>query len=162
MRSEPDVIDSANEILGEVLDHHGVTRKALRDRCGRDLSTISRYLSGEKTVPAGVLRAAFELTGDLRLLRLVIGSVPIELRPLAELPAPAAPITIQALLPRACESARNAVTGVEAMASIVADGRVDDSDRRAIREFTIAANAAIRDLSLLTSAMAAYEGASAS
>jgi hypothetical protein len=65
------------DLLKTVIEDHGVAVIRLAERAGYDDKTVYRYLLGERTLPSNVIRAAFELTHDIRLLGLVAGVVPI-------------------------------------------------------------------------------------
>lgn len=162
MRTEPDVMPYDSTLLSEIAQQHPTfSVKALAFRSGRDISTIYRYLAGEKTIPSDVLRSAFELTLDIRLVGLIAGGVPLKIEALTP-PEPGAASGIHPLpavaemLPRACESAKKAVAGVEYISKIVADGRVAKSDAADIEKFRETAAQCQRDLALLTAALAAH------
>ena len=148
------------EILGDVLRERGVSIEALADRSGYDDKSIYRYLSGERTLPSNVLRAAFELTGDGRLLRLVTGAVPVCVHPLGSCSSSssgAAAIQTAAAhrvppLPDTLINAGNAIesTGkiVRYLRDILQDGRVDVKDLVGLEKFVAEATRAGDNLAL--------------
>ncbi len=180
MKCEPDVIEHAAELLREITGDGGpLTPKRLAALTDRDLSTIYRYLNGEKTIPSIVLRAAFEDTLDPRIVQLISGRVAGAFiiatdrpgvfvcaccasrndsagrseRPVRTPPQPAAPPPVEQLVPTACESVKQTADALAYIAKITADGLIDASDDTAIANFKKHAAAAQRDLSLLTAAL---------
>lgn len=142
MKDEFDVTRASLEILHQVLHEHAITCKQLSLAADRDLSTVSRYLSGEKTIPIEVYRAIFCLTRDLRIIGLVNGNVPVVVslaRPAdaaSVLTARAAPPRrppLNQLLPETCAACRSSADAVEYVGKIVADGKFDRSDLTALR-----------------------------
>lgn len=77
-----DVSDD-NVLLDQVMSSHGVTVTQLALESGRSASTIYKYLSGDMTTPTIIWRSIYRLTGDHRIVELLLGStdfvfVPIE------------------------------------------------------------------------------------
>lgn len=169
MRSEADVNGFDVELLGDVLDTHQLSPKAAAQIVNRDRSTVSRYLSGEKTIPVDVFRSLFERTRDMRLLGLISGAIPLDFTFViaAQLVAPQDAAGEQPgfirippmsdLLPRTLESIKRAAMGAEHMAKIVSDGRVDESDKLTLASFRRDANKARADLAICLAALDAYE-----
>ena len=142
MRSEPNAMDNAAELLSRMIDDEQViSRKRLADLTGRDKSTISRYLNGEATVPVFVLRAAFAATRDMRLLQLVGGEVPI--RPVILLAcevSPGQPVgqripPLDQCMPQTLAAIKAAAASAEHLSAIVADGKFDSRDLAEAAEF---------------------------
>lgn len=145
MTNEIDVMPYDATLLAKVLEERGVTVLALASRAGYDDKSIYRYLAGERTCPSTVLRAAFELTGDLRIIGLIAGAVPICVHPVGVAPAasgsapppPAQRIPpVDQLFPQAADAIEHLSRSLKYMHKIVADGRVDQSDAAAIESFT--------------------------
>lgn len=150
MIADVDAMPYDARLLQQLIDERALTVEALAQRSGYDDKTIYRYLAGERTCPSMVLRAAFELTRDLRVLALVTGGVPLvklgradgRVPPLAE----AMDETLDAV-EKAADSARY-------MHRITRDNRFDASDFAAADKFSTHAG---RAQVCLANAMAAIE-----
>ncbi|MFO0971849.1 MAG: hypothetical protein U1A27_00210 [Phycisphaerae bacterium] len=156
MRSEPDVTSHDLDILHQVLSDHEISPKALGAWVNRDVTTISRYLSGERTIPLDVYRAVYERTRDPRLMQLMAGTIPISVTLIIAAPASAHLPPIPPLpeyLPRACAAVRDCAQAVEQIGAIVADRQITVQDGVAVRTFRAAAAAAIRELQTLLAAV---------
>lgn len=131
MTNEYDVMPFDATLLSEVLTHHNVSAKAVAARAGYDLTSIYRYLSGERTIPSTVIRAAFELTHDPRLVELVSGTVAVQvIKPqLINIPP------IEELMAQTAEAAKSAVDALAYVGRMIADGRIDAGDAHAIANF---------------------------
>lgn len=165
MIADHDAMPYDADVLKAVMDQHGITVLALAHRSGFDDKTIYRYLIGERTCPSMVLRAAYELTGDFRLVTLVLGARPLILDMRGEAcksgepstptptrtPPPLPPIS--ELMPTAVRSVKNVADSLDYIAKIVSDGVIDASDAVAKDKFNEHASAAINDLSRLMAAM---------
>lgn len=133
---EPDVPLDA-ELLEQVLSQHEITIAALSRRAGIASKTIYRYLSGERTIPSDCLRAAFELTGDLRIIGLITGSVPIQCVALTEDqagPAGARPSPVrlpppEQWLQESCQATKQLAEATTYLAKVWQDREVTESDR---------------------------------
>lgn len=165
MKSEPDAMPFDAEVLRNLIDENKLTAKRLAMLSGRDLSTIYRYLQGDKTTPSDVLRAAFEETHDGRILGLVTGRVPvnpviliteIESNRPGQTPARIPPIG--QCMDRTIDAIKAAAAGAEHMAHIIADGKFDQADLQQAAEYERDAHAAIEALSLSLAAIAAHKG----
>lgn len=149
------------EILTDVLRERGVTVDALAERAGYDDKSIYRYMSGERTLPSIVIRAAFELTCDGRLLRLITGAVPVCVHLVASSssfgPAAAATQTAAAghrvpPFPDTLVNAGNAIESagkiIRYLRDILQDGRVDVKDLVSLEKFIHEATRAGENLAL--------------
>lgn len=137
------------EVLQQVMDSHGLTVKHIAARTGIAQQSVYKYMGGIRTLPSDVLRAAFELSGDTRILALITGSVPVEFSlPCARHEAPAGngeacigrnqPVRvppIDQVLPQTLDTARRVVECGEYLAKIFADGRFDRNDLAAAAKF---------------------------
>lgn len=69
-------------LLEELNDNGRLNYKQLAAASRRHQATIYRYMSGDLTIPVAVLNAAFRLTGDLRIVLLITGGVPVQIQAL--------------------------------------------------------------------------------
>lgn len=134
------------EVLQQVMETHDLTVKALANRSGFAEKSIYKYLSEVRTLPSEVLRAAFDLTYDSRLVMLITGSARVEIVLHTE-PAgdsshntrPARPpISTQPLqetLPGMLHCLREATRGTQHLYDIMKDGVVDLHDLAHIAKF---------------------------
>ncbi|MFH1417288.1 MAG: hypothetical protein ABII12_03265 [Planctomycetota bacterium] len=156
------------EVLQQVMQTHDVTANQLANRSGLAAKSIYKYLSDQRTLPSDVLRAAFELTCDLRLLGLISGIIPIthqfvfcrgpacnDARPQVAKPARIPPVG--ELLPRTSKSIEELAKALPYIGKILEDGKIDDSDRVAIQRFHGHAAAAMADISRVDAALDAHE-----
>lgn len=125
------------QIVAAVLRDRGVSIDQLAERAGYDDKTIYRYLTGERTLPSIVLRAAFELTLDARLIRLITGAIPACLT-FPGSPAPAnRPVRVRPLADGLTD-AGNAIesTGklVRYLRTVLRDGAIDGKDLSALEK----------------------------
>ena len=162
MKSEPNTVGYDAQLLSQIIDdERAFTRKRLCELVDKDTSTISRYLCGEATIPLSVFRAVFELTGDLRILRLLTGTVPVVL--LSESAQPAGGPTRQRVppleqcLPTTLKGAARAVESGQHLAEVMKDGKFDRADAPQAAEFKRDANSAIELLTLTIAAIEAHE-----
>lgn len=150
-------------LIQRLIDEQKITVAALANRSGFDDKTIYGYLGGRNTLPSMVLRAAYELTGDFRVVALVLGVRPLILdmrcdacksRETPKRTPPAQPLPpISELVPTAVRSVKATAEALGYIASITADGVIDKSDTVAREKFMEHAADAMRDLSRLMAAM---------
>ncbi len=147
------------ELLGRVLDDHDVPAKRLAHAAGLHSATIYRYLSGEKTLPSTVLRAAFELTHDSRLVNLITGNVPVAYQIVGSAEGGAVgtgrPLRVPPIAQiddHASEAVENAAKCMRYILAILKDGRVDASDRTAGESFKKHEAAAVLHFALVRAA----------
>lgn len=170
MTSEFDVMPYDATLLAKVIEERGITVQALAARAGYDDKSVYRYLSGERTTPSTVFRAAFELTGDVRLVTLVSGSVPVCWHTIGHThPAqangpqnqqprePERIPPIDQLFPQASTAIEQLAASLKYIHKIVADGRIDASDGKAIDSFNRHAAEAQRLIALTTAAVSAHQ-----
>lgn len=160
MTTETDVMPYDATLLARVLEERGVSIQALANRAGYDDKSVYRYLAGERTIPSTVLRAAFELTGDLRLIHLIAGAVPLAVGVLsaaapaaAGRPEPLRVPPIDQLFTRAADALEQLTRSIRYVHKIAADGRIDQSDDAAIENFRGHAAEAQRLIALTTAAL---------
>lgn len=150
-RIEDNDMSGDHELLRDILDDHAVPAKWLADRIGKHVSQVYRYMGDSGPyIPSLVWRMLFEKTGDLRILKLVVGDVPLAVVPLtaddnvyAALEAPSI---------RKLHAMRQRQIDAETeILNILADGKVDAADRPAVARYEknfdamIAAQVQIRD-----------------
>lgn len=121
-------------ILSAVLDEYGITVKQLASLTGRAGSTIYKYLAGEATIPSVVWRAVYAKTRDYRILQLIIGDMAIAVVATDDIPdAEDQAASLDMLL-----TERQAQLQCEQLVlNILADGKVDRSDRAMIEEYKL-------------------------
>ncbi len=154
MTTEHDVMPYDATLLARVIDDSQVSVQAVANRSGYDDKSIYRYLTGERTVPSSVLRAAFELTRDVRLVQLVAGSVPVVL--VSSGPAPIRIPPVETLFPQATEALESLARSLRYVHKIAADRRIDAGDDTAIENFKTHAAEAQRLIALTTAAMESH------
>ena len=155
------------DLLGQVIEDHNLPAKRLACLCSINPSTLYRYLSGEKTLPSKVLRAAFEETGDIRLLSLITGRRVLTFKPVlscshtnsngSQSSATSVRIPpVDELMSKLLESIQNLGNAAPYMGVILKDHKVDRSDRRAKDNFTRHASDCRRNLALAEAALEAH------
>ncbi len=157
------------EVLQEVMQTHDLTVKQLASRSGIAQKSIYKYLSEVRTLPSEVLRAAFEMTLDHRLLSLITGVIPVihqavfDGGPACAMQSHRTGATSQVRLPpinellrRTCESIEAAAKAAPYMARIIEDGRVNEMDAADIAKFREHSTAARENLSLMEAAIEAH------
>ena len=169
MIADIDAMPHDAALIQRLIDEQKITVAALANRSGFDDKTIYGYLVGRCTLPSLVLRAAFELTQDFRLVGLVTGIIPLIVdrtrcacqssgtdqcgtESVKRRTPPLPPVS--ELLPLAIASVKAAADSLGYIAVITSDGVVDPaSDRYAIEKFNQHAAEAINDLSRLMAAL---------
>ena len=167
MIGEHDDMPYDASLLKTVIEDHGITVQALAARSGYDDKSIYRYLLGERTLPSNVLRAAFELTKDMRLPGLIFGGVVIgivcgkcaarcaaggdETKPTPQRvpPLPDAMAAVLVAIERAAASGKY-------MHEIARDGKFDASDMMAAEKFERDATEAEKHLQIAVAAIRHY------
>lgn len=124
-------VSDDNILLGTILDEHGITVKQLAMLTGRAASTVYRYCSGEATIPSIVWRVLFKKTQDTRIIALVTGDMPLIFVPLRtngiKLDADA--------LAKMLDVRQKQIKCEQYVLNILADGKVDKSDRAMIERY---------------------------
>ena len=124
-------VSDDNILLSSIIDEHGITVKQLAMQTGRAASTVYRYLSGEATIPSIVWRVLFKKTQDARIVPLVTGDVPLILVPLRPMCAKLDADAMGKML----EVRKNQIKCEQYVLNIMADGKVDESDRNIIDKY---------------------------
>lgn len=157
MTTEYDAMPYDATLLSDVISQHNITVPALAMRSGYDDKSIYRYLSGERTVPSTVIRAAFELTLDMRLVGLVSGMIPVSMMvaKFSNAKPPRIP-PLDQLIPETCNATKSAAEALQYIARILADSKIDATDKTAIENYKRHSAAAQRCLSLVDAAVSSY------
>lgn len=141
MIQEPGAMPQDAETLRDVIEDRGVSVKALAYRLGVNKSTIYKYLSGDLAIQPIVLRTAFEMTYDSRIVELVTGPIPVVVQ-LMELAgasdATSSPLRIppiDQLLREAASAVESAAKSLPHVGDVLSDGKVDARDRVSIDRF---------------------------
>lgn len=71
--NRPESSSFAANVLRMLVAEGKVSATELAFLADRDVATIHRYLGGTEVIPVDVIRAAYEQTGDIRVLKLVAG-----------------------------------------------------------------------------------------
>lgn len=117
--------------LAEIMDAYGINVKRLSQKTGRACSTLYKYLAGEATIPSIVWRALFEMTKDSRIVSLITGEVPVMMVPLYAGNLRVDKATLEHLL----EVRKKQIECEQYVLKILADGRVDSSDKAAVKKY---------------------------
>ena len=118
-------------LLTDILEERSITVKQLSLATGRGAATAYKYCAGEATIPSVIWRVLFSLTEDQRILRLITGE-----RPCVAVALNAGPIrldkpTIENLL----TVRQHQLDSERCILEIIADGRVDEQDRKVIERY---------------------------
>ncbi len=175
MIADIDAMPNDAALIQRLIDEQKLTVAAIANRSGFDDKTIYGYLSGRNTLPSLVIRAAFELTGDFRLVGLIVGARPTYIAcacpdclsrvahqhnaaPSAHREQTAATRTpplppVNQLVPLAVQSVKATADALDYMTRITQDGVIDPvSDKVAIEKFHQHAADSINNLSRLMAA----------
>lgn len=118
-------------VLQQVMDDHDITVKRLCNETGRAEPTVYRYRTGEATVPMFVWRTMYRLTGDQRILKLILGEEPFQVVPLYGGDVNVDTATLEQLLKMRQEQ----INCERAALSILADGEINSHDRPEIEKY---------------------------
>lgn len=152
MIADMDATPHDARVLQQLIDERAFTVEALAYRSGYDDKTIYRYLAGERTLPSMVLRAAFELTGDGRIMGLITGAVAVFRIATAKSGARIPPLA--EAMATTLDAIERTATSAKYMHTIAQDNRFDASDLTAADKF---ADQAGRAQIALANALAAIE-----
>jgi hypothetical protein len=122
-----DDMSDDNLVLQAVLEEHGVSVKQLAAGVGRTAMHCYRYLAGGQTIPSVVWRWLYAQTKDARIIELLTAGsgvvmVPIEARKAVD------KLAYRDLV----EQRREELRCEDYVMKIVADGKIDAADRKAI------------------------------
>lgn len=117
-------------LLQQVTQDHEVTAKQLAMLTGRAASTVYKYLAGGTTIPSVVWRQLYKKTQDSRITKLITGDVTVAIVPMVPVGKMDAPT-----LRRLVDNRKAQIKVEECMLTILADGKIDEQDRKAIGEY---------------------------
>jgi hypothetical protein len=120
-------------VLQQVMDEYEITVKRLCNETGRAEPTVYRYRTGEATVPMFVWRTLWRLTGDQRVIKLIMGDEPFQVVPLPSHEMAVDITTIEELLKCRAEQ----INCERAVLAILADGEIDANDRPEIEKYQL-------------------------
>jgi len=144
------------ELLRTLIAEDRMTVKALAMKSGRDDKTVYAYIAGIRTVPSIVLRAAFELTRDPRIVALILPGLhiltPDEMAATCgkEPSQPGRPERIppiDQILGKTLTAAEKTIQSGRYIEKILRDGKIDRNDLAAFGKFREHAGDALRLLS---------------
>jgi len=118
-------------VLQQVMDEYDITVKRLCQETGRAEPTVYRYRTGEATAPMFLWRVLYRLTGDQRILKLIMGEEPFQVVPLYDSDPAVDAATLEQLLKMRQEQ----INCERAALAILADGEVDHKDRPEIEKY---------------------------
>lgn len=122
------------ELIRDLIDEEKFSVKQISRVSGYGESAIYKMLSGDRAVTTTLLQAAWRMTGDTRILGLLISGSGWAVQ-LVPINPPVAQGKLAELLPRALDALRDATDCVEYLHKIGADGRVDRYDDADISAF---------------------------
>ena len=122
------------ELLRDLIDEEKFTIKKLAYRSGLSSSSIYKMLTGERNVKTSVLQAAFNLTGDTRILRLILDGSGYIVQLMHFDPGVARAADPTVILHDWNKALVELVGCADRMAQISADGVIDHKDDAAIAE----------------------------
>lgn len=124
------------EYLRTITDsQQGPSVKQIACTVGMSVDTVYAYRDGKIRIPLKFWRDLFAATGDMGIVRLVTGSMPIHLEPVTDLPDLTRDST---LLKTAIESLGKYHGMQKYLMKILSDGQVDKNDRDVIEKFNAA------------------------
>jgi len=137
---ETPIMSNDVAVLAQVVLERDVSHKAVASILNVHISTVYEWLSGKRTAPLALFRTVYEITGDGRLAMLLTGRLPVTFTLLlvpgpGEAKSPARLPPLGQLLPIAAQAVRAAASGLESIATIVADGKIDQADAATVANF---------------------------
>jgi len=120
-------------LVQEILKRHNVSVSQLADKVGMADSTLYEYTGGRrKSVPVAIWRALYALTEDVRIPELIIGEVESFVVPM---PKRGGDDLAEDTLKRLIAKRRKDLECEMAILDILADGKVNDRDWKAIEQY---------------------------
>lgn len=124
---------SEHILVQEILKKHGVSVSQLADKVGMADSTLYEYTGGrKKNIPLSIWRALYALTEDVRIPDLIVGEVESFIVPMPKSGIDDCP---QGTLKQLIEKRRKDLECEMAILDILADGRIDGDDYKAIEQY---------------------------
>ncbi len=151
-----ELLSDEHLLVQELLKEHDLSVTQLAQRAGLADSTVYEYTGGRrKNIPLIVWRALYELTEDVRIANLIIGEGKGFLVPI---PHPDTIDTSEATLKQLIEKRRIDIECEVAILDILADDKIDKTDRNAIERYRHAYPDAIKlEAQIYHTIMACYD-----
>ncbi len=151
-------MDDEHIFVQDMLKKHNISVSQLARVVGMADSTLYEYTGGrKKTIPISIWRALFELTQDVRILELVIGSVETFVVPM---PKPDSQDYAGDTLKKLLEKRKKDIECEIAILDILADGKIDQADHIQIEQYRDAHPEAVTlDAQIFSTIMTKYEEA---
>ncbi len=126
-------MESEHILVQEILKKHGVSVSQLADKVGMADSTLYEYTGGrKKNIPLAIWRALYALTEDVRIPDLIVGEVESFIVPMPKSGIDGCP---RDTLKQLIEKRRKDLECEMAILDILADGRIDRDDAKAIEQY---------------------------
>ncbi len=126
-------MESEHILVQEILKKHEVSVSQLADEVGMADSTLYEYTGGrKKNIPLAIWRALYALTEDVRIPDLIVGEVESFIVPMPKSGIDDCP---QGTLKQLIEKRRKDLECEMAILDILADGRIDRDDAKAIEQY---------------------------
>ncbi len=120
-------------LVQEILKKHGVSVSQLADMAQMADSTLYEYTGGrKKNIPLPIWRALYALTEDVRIPDLIVGEVESFIVPMPKGGIDDCP---QGTLKQLIQKRRKDLECEMAILDILADGRIDRDDAKAIEQY---------------------------
>jgi len=120
-------------LVQSILKRHKLSVSQLADKVGMADSTLYEYTGGRrKNVPVGIWRALYALTQDVRIPELIVGEVESFIVPM---PKDGLEDSTECTLKRLIEKRKKDLECEIAILDILADGRIDEDDWKAIEQY---------------------------
>lgn len=149
------------DLIQRLIDEEKITVEQLARKSNLSPKSIYKYLSNVSTLPSEVLRAAFELTRDLRIVRLITGGTPIVTHVVAVVTdckqggtGKVGPIPpLDQCMRTGLESVEALAGSLRSLSAVVADGVIDQADDKEIGELVALATQAQSKIALVLAAV---------
>ena len=126
-------MESEHILVQEILKKHGVSVSQLADKAGMADSTLYEYTGGrKKNIPLPIWRALYALTEDVQIPELIVGEVESFIVPMPKSGIDDCP---RDTLKRLIQKRRKDLECEMAILDILADGRIDRDDAKAIEQY---------------------------
>lgn len=120
-------------LVQDILKRHNISVSQLAEKAGMADSTLYEYTGGRrKNMPVSVWRALFELTEDVRIPELIIGDVESFIVPMPKKGVDDCP---QDTLKKLIQKRKKDLECEIAILDILADGKIDKDDWKAIEQY---------------------------
>lgn len=120
-------------LMQDILKRHNISVSQLAEKAGMADSTLYEYTGGRrKNMPVSVWRALFALTEDVRIPELIIGEVESFVVPMPKKGIEDCP---RGTLKKLIQKRRKDLECEIAILDILADGKIDKDDWKAIEQY---------------------------